>query len=167
MSLRALKMRHSNQTKQTKGTFMQSLRHSSAIEIAKELDQFKRKWNRISQIFQENAELWHKIAPQHFSGMLAITPAKPGDTRLFATTLGNKEFAIGLTSRVLNGDICGRITASLLDHTGKPKTLVCEAFINADGQILSTDGEKLIDMYESDSPGYRLLAEIVYKVISF
>lgn len=146
---------------------MQSLRHASAIEIAKELDQIKRKWNRITQIFQENSELWHKIAPQHFSGILAITPAKPGETRLLASTLGNKEFAIGLTSKVLNGELYGRVTANIIDHTGKPRILACEVLIDAEGQITNLEGERLIDMYESDSPGYRLLAEIVYKVISF
>lgn len=146
---------------------MQSLRHASAIEIAKELDLFKRKWNRISQIFQENAELWHNIAPQHFSGVLAMAPAKPGETRLCATTLGNKEFTIGLTSRVLNGELYGRVTASIHDHTGKPRLLACEVLIDAEGVILSPEGERLIDIYESDSPGYRLLAEIVHRVISF
>lgn len=146
---------------------MQSLRHASAIEIAKELDLFKRKWNRITQIFQENAELWHKIAPQHFSGILAITPAKPGETRLLATTLGHKEFAIGLTSRVIDGELYGRVSANILDHTGKPRILACEMLIDAEGRIISPEGEQLVDMYESDSPGYRLLAEIVYKVIAF
>ncbi|MCQ4347133.1 hypothetical protein NGA35_06780 [Pseudomonas stutzeri] len=146
---------------------MQSLRHSSAIEIAKELDLFKRKWNRITQIFQENAELWHNLAPQHFAGILAMAPAKPGETRLCATTLGNKEFTIALTSRVLDGELYGRVTANLHDHAGKPRLLACEVLIDAEGQILSPEGERLIDMYESDSPGYRLLAEIVHRVISY
>lgn len=146
---------------------MQSLRHASAIEIAKELDLFKRKWNRITQIFQENAELWHKIAPQHFSGILAVAPAKPGETRLCATTLGNKEFIVELSSKILDDELYGRVTANILNHSGKPTLPACEVLIDAEGQIMSTDGERLLDMYESDSPGYRLLAEIVRRVIAY
>lgn len=146
---------------------MPSTRNASTLEIAKELDLFKRKWNRISQVFQENAELWHDIAPQHFSGILAFAPAKPGESRLCATTLGNKEFAITLTSRVVDGELYGRVSANILDHAGKPRILACELLIDAEGQILDASGEKLIDMYESDSPGYRLLAEIVQRVIAF
>lgn len=146
---------------------MQSLRHASAVEIAKELDLFKRKWNRITQIYQENIELWQQLAPQHFAGILAIAPSKPGEMRLLATTLGNKEFAVSLSSKVLGDEFYGRVTASIVDHTGKPRMLACEVLIDAEGQILSPEGERLIDIYESDSPGYRLLAEIVYKVIAY
>lgn len=144
---------------------MQSLRHGSAIEIAKELDQIKRKWNRITQIFQENVERWQQMAPQHFAGILALAPGKPGETRLCATTLG-KDFVIELAPTIRNDELFGKVTARVSEYPGKRSVLACELLINTDGQILSSDGERLIDMYESDSPGYRLLAEILYRVIA-
>lgn len=157
--------RSNNKMDQLKGLDMQSLRHASAVEIAKELDQIKRKWNRIAQIFQENAERWQQIAPQHFPGILALSPCKPGETRISASTLG-KDFVIELSPTIRNEELYGKVTARVVEHPGKRSVLACELLISTEGLILSPDGERLIDMYESDSPGYRLLAELLYKVIA-
>ncbi|OGQ56656.1 MAG: hypothetical protein A3J24_08180 [Deltaproteobacteria bacterium RIFCSPLOWO2_02_FULL_53_8] len=144
---------------------MQAMNFNDADAATVALADLKRKWVKITRQFSEWTEYWSEVAHQKLSHIVVIDPTDEVGPRFTATTLG-KDFTVEMTSRIINGELYGRVLIHTPDPLNNSRLLAGEFLMSDNGKILSPEGAEIYDRNANNTADYILFCEIIRVAIA-
>ncbi|WP_259641685.1 hypothetical protein [Pseudomonas syringae group genomosp. 3] len=115
-----------------------------------------------TSIFFDMTDLWAKLGQEFLGGVVSISKS-PEDSRIDGEVLG-KRFCLRYAGYGIEGESALEVVLTIPDLVAEQNIELSKFFISAEGSILSSDGERLLNLEHRDS-GYRALVAVIRRVM--